>query len=393
MEGSIQNKNARGQAGDAIRFGASSAPDPMRAVEEIQMLIWQPDMAFVIFFTSPEYDQENLIKALSCAFPDTTVVGCTTAGELTPRGYAEGSITAISFSAQHFKMQSRLIENVLEKGISEFSKTANTLVSDTLCPDGWNTLALQIADGMSLQEDVLVAALDAVLTPIPLFGGSAGDGMCFKETFVYQDGVFHTDAALLMLIHTDYQFREISFDHFIPSAEQMVVTNAVPSERIVSEINGEKAADEYARIIGAPREKLGPFLFASHPTLVKAGGRYHVRAIQSVINESSLKFLSAIDIGIVMTIGEALDIVGEMEKEFNHLEQEMGKPALILGFDCILRKIEIVTSGKKNEISRLLAENNVIGFSTYGEQHNGMHVNQTFVGVAFFPPKAGELHD
>ena len=28
-----------------------------------------------------------------------------------------------------------------------------------------------------------------------------------------------------------------------------------------------------------------------------------------------------------------------------------------------------------------MAEHNVIGFSTYGEQFAGMHVNQTFTGV------------
>jgi len=365
----------------------------MRAVEEIQNLIWQPDIAFVIFFTSPEYNQEKLAKALHCAFPDTPVVGCTTAGELTPKGYAEGAITAISFSAKHFAMQSRLIGNVVATGVSECSEIAKQLVAEMPCPAGWNTLALQFADGMSLQEDTLVAALDAGLAPIPLFGGSAGDGMCFKETFVYQNGCFHTDAALLILIHTDFQFREITFDHFIPTDKQMVVTDAIPTERIVCEINGEPAAEEYARIIGVPRGKLGPFLFASYPTLVRAGGRYHVRAIQSVMEDTCLKFLSAIDVGIVMTIGEALDIVGEMQKEFQALEQDMGKPVLVLGFDCILRKIEIVTSGKKEAISQMLAQNNVIGFSTYGEQHNGMHVNQTFVGIAFFPPEGGSTDD
>ena len=359
----------------------------MRAVEEIQNLIWQPEIAFVIIFTSPEYDQEKLSGALSCAFPDIPVVGCTTAGELTPSGYTEGSVTAISFSARHFVMQSRLVDNVLATGVAEVSGIAKRLVADTPCPEGWNTLALQFADGMSLQEDTLVAALDAGLAPIPLFGGSAGDGMCFRETFVYRDGAFHSDAALLMLIHTDYRFSDITFDHFVPTGKQMVVTEAIPSERVVCEINGEPAAEEYARIVGVPKENLGPFLFASYPTLVRAGGRYHVRAIQSVIADNCLKFLSAIDVGIVMTIGEPLEIVEEMQKEFDLLAKDKGKPVLVLGFDCILRKIEIVSSGKKEAISKMLAQNNVIGFSTYGEQHNGMHVNQTFVGVAFFPPE------
>lgn len=387
MEGSVRNRDTHDKAVDAIRFGASTAPDPMRAVEEIQNLIWQPEIAFVIIFTSPEYDQEKLSGALSCAFPDIPVVGCTTAGELTPSGYTEGSVTAISFSARHFVMQSRLVDNVLATGVAEVSGIAKRLVADTPCPEGWNTLALQFADGMSLQEDTLVAALDAGLAPIPLFGGSAGDGMCFRETFVYRDGAFHSDAALLMLIHTDYRFSDITFDHFVPTGKQMVVTEAIPSERVVCEINGEPAAEEYARIVGVPKENLGPFLFASYPTLVRAGGRYHVRAIQSVIADNCLKFLSAIDVGIVMTIGEPLEIVEEMQKEFDLLAKDKGKPVLVLGFDCILRKIEIVSSGKKEAISKMLAQNNVIGFSTYGEQHNGMHVNQTFVGVAFFPPE------
>ena len=36
----------------------------------------------------------------------------------------------------------------------------------------------------------------------------------------------------------------------------------------------------------------------------------------------------------------------------------------------------------------LLAENQVVGFTTYGEQFNGMHVNQTFTGVALGYPRA-----
>jgi len=37
----------------------------------------------------------------------------------------------------------------------------------------------------------------------------------------------------------------------------------------------------------------------------------------------------------------------------------------------------------------LLARYRVAGFNTYGEQHSGMHVNQTFVGMALMPPEPG----
>ena len=47
-----------------------------------------------------------------------------------------------------------------------------------------------------------------------------------------------------------------------------------------------------------------------------------------------------------------------------------------------LRHLEIDRRGIKEEIGEILTRNNVIGFSTYGEQYNAMHVNQTFTGVA-----------
>jgi hypothetical protein len=32
--------------------------------------------------------------------------------------------------------------------------------------------------------------------------------------------------------------------------------------------------------------------------------------------------------------------------------------------------------------SGIMADNNVVGFATYGEQYHAMHLNQTFTGVA-----------
>ncbi len=38
------------------------------------------------------------------------------------------------------------------------------------------------------------------------------------------------------------------------------------------------------------------------------------------------------------------------------------------------------------DISHILRDNRVVGFSTYGEQINSMHVNQTLTGVAIYAP-------
>jgi hypothetical protein len=64
-------------------------------------------------------------------------------------------------------------------------------------------------------------------------------------------------------------------------------------------------------------------------------------------------------------------------------------PAMILACDCVFRKLEAEMSQKKSGISDLLARHNVRGFSTYGEQIGAIHVNQTFTGVAIYPPGSG----
>ena len=61
---------------------------------------------------------------------------------------------------------------------------------------------------------------------------------------------------------------------------------------------------------------------------------------------------------------------------------KIGPPSLILGCDCILRHLETKQRGNRDHIGSLLAENKVVGFSTYGEQFCGIHVNQTFTGIA-----------
>ena len=63
-----------------------------------------------------------------------------------------------------------------------------------------------------------------------------------------------------------------------------------------------------------------------------------------------------------------------------------GPTALILGFDCVLRRIALEQAGLGDSVGRIYREHRVAGFNTYGEQHGGLHVNQTFVGLAFLEP-------
>jgi hypothetical protein len=123
-------------------------------------------------------------------------------------------------------------------------------------------------------------------------------------------------------------------------------------------------------------------IFACHPVVVKLGGLEYVRSIQKVNEDESLTFFCAIDEGIVLTVARGVDLVQNLEETFAQVRSQIGEPELVLGCDCLLRHLEIQQKGLRNQVSEILQANHVVGFATYGEQFNAMHVNQTFTGVA-----------
>lgn len=370
-----------------IRRGHSVLPDATDAVRELHAQIAQPRMGLVIFFCSPSYDLDALAAAVARAFDGVTVIGCTTAGEIAPQGYADGSLTGVSIAAADCRAVATCLPDVSGFRMSSGDAAAETLVTALARPgervDGSNTFALLLIDGLSRNEEAVVASVHWRLGTIPLCGGSAGDDLRLERTYVYCDGRFHGNAAVLALVTTPHPFRVFKSQHFSGSATRMVVTRADPARRVVMEINAEPAAREYARLVGLdPDARLTQEMFARHPVLVKLGGDHYVRSIQKVGEDGSLTFFCAIDEGVVLTLARHGDVLGDLEATFRALREEIGPPELVIGFDCVHRDLELQERQQRHLAGRLLAENNVVGFHTYGEQYSTMHVNETFTGVA-----------
>jgi hypothetical protein len=81
-------------------------------------------------------------------------------------------------------------------------------------------------------------------------------------------------------------------------------------------------------------------------------------------------------------MAKGVDLLANLEQALGQIDEEIGPPQLTLVCDCILRKLEIAQNGIDDEVAALLGRSNTIGFSTYGEQFRGVHINQTLVGVA-----------
>lgn len=382
MEGSVMDPKLSA----CIRSGVTSAPDPWDAARELKAALDQPNPSLVLVFVSPDRDFPAVSRALTETFGPIPVVGCTTAGEITPAGYRRGSIVGISLASPGFVAVAERIDNLhtfhMARGNDLVQRALRRLDREAPGSSRDRTFAMLLIDGLSGCEEAVVSALHDALGGIPLFGGSAGDTLQFRRTCVLHDGVFHQDSAVLLLVSTSLPFRVFKTEHFVSSEEKMVVTEADPVNRIVTEINGEPAAREYARVVGLNIDELTPTIFAAHPVVVRIGGSYFVRSIQKVNPDHSLTFFCAIDQGIVLTVARGIDLVENLERLFGDLRNDIGPPELVIGCECVLRNLEQEQKGLTDRVGRLMVDNKVVGFSTYGEQYLAMHVNQTFTGVA-----------
>lgn len=382
----------------ANRGGAISAPllasfsVPAQAPDAAQRLragLGPGPFSRIVLFVSPLADLPRLCAGLATCFPPGLVIGCTTAGEISQLGYTEGEIVALGFPATHFSTECLLVPDLTridpQALIGQLIRARTALQQHRV---GWDhEFAFMMVDGLSMREDDLAAAIAPGLGPVPLFGGSAADGVRFGQTHVIWQGGAISNAAIVMLVRSDCRVRVFNLDHLHPTDRRMVVTQADPARRIVRQINAEPAAQEYARLLGKDPAQLTTFTFAAHPLVVRVGGRHHVRAIQRMEPNGDLVFFSAIDEGLVLTLAEPQDMVAHLDRELSHLSDH-GAPAAILACDCILRRMEAQEKQMSGAISAVLRAHRVVGFSTYGEQWNSMHVNQTMTGVAIYPPDA-----
>ncbi len=367
-----------------VRTAQSNNPSARQAVVELQQQLAGQQAAVMMFFASVRYDLAELAATLKSHF-SCPLVGCTTAGEIGPDGYADDTITAFSIESGKLLAYPNFIPE-----LSKFKAGCTQRIADSVhaqvkqaaesIPDG-KPFGFLLIDGLSLREEQVIGHLYHSLESIPIVGGSAGGGNLIAPTQVYWDGQFHRDAAVFTTFFTSHRFELFRTQHFIPTDQKLVVTRADPAKRIVYEINGKPAAAEYARLIGVDIPSIEYMTFAMHPLMIRVGGECYVRSVMNLNPDGSLTFACAIDEGLVLILAQGVDMVENLSCALDHLQARLN-PRIIIGCECYFRKLEVLSRDIRDSISRIMARNHVIGFHTYGEQIDGLHVNQTFTGVA-----------
>lgn len=365
---------------------ASARGDADTVAEQLVQGLGDGPFGLILLFAEDGGLIAPLSAGLSQVFgPGCRVLACSSAGGFTFDGYDQDVVIAIAFPAEAFRAEAVWLSNLRQRMALDWMGSLRRLAESFRSVPGHARFGLLLIDGTSGCEELVTATVDATLPDVLVLGGSAGDGLRFGQTRLAMDGDDRVESALFCMVATDFAVKEVIFDHFVAVGNRMVVTDADPEKRLIREINAEPAAAEYARLIGLPEAALAPRAFAENPLLERSGGRHLVRAISGVTPAGELALMCSIETGAIMTLGRPESLTEGLRQRM----EQIGPAELVLGFECILRRIAVEQAGEQATVGLLCRDYRIAGFNTYGEQHGGIHVNQTFVGLAILSQSEG----
>lgn len=346
----------------------------------------QPSLVF--FFSSTKYDFLELSKQMTLAFQGSEVIGVTTVGEIGPKGFESTGVSAMSFD-QQFKVAAVLMDDIekfpifsRKKLITAAKNIGISLSSKNMEREG---IALIFPNGLVAGEEKMLSIVNSIFEHdgFPIFGGTAGDDAKFKETSISVNGKVSSKGGAVALMKTNIDIHIHKENIFQTTGRVMEITKVNTEERIVYEMNGKRAASEYARLLGVSESQL-PNYFMKSPLGRKVNEDIYIASPFQVLKDGSIQFYCQIFQHQKVDILEPIDPITTLNKSVLALKNEFRQLDGVLAINCILRKLQFeqehLISALNKEFETLPS---LAGFCSYGEQINNTQLNQTLVLLGF----------
>lgn len=310
---------------------------------------------------------QDTISYLRKEFPDTTIVSCSTSGEIHNDGIKDKTCVATAIAFEHTEARPVLI-NI--KDYPDSLAAGKALVSqfdrDKL------TFILVVSDGQLVNGSDLVSGMNEALdNQIPISGGLAGDGADFISTCVgLDDNLTQGNVVAIGFygerLHVNHG-SEGGWRQFGPTR---TITHS--DKNVLYEIDSENALSLYKKYLGEHAEHLpGAALF--FPLAIEIDGVEVVRTILNIDEENkSMTFAGNVPEGAKARLMKAnfdrlIDAAGTAA-EMSNPDIEGDKLSILIS--CVGRKLIFGNRIEEEfEAAReVLGDETIIsGFYSYGE--------------------------
>ncbi len=355
----------------------------------------------VMVFASTKQPLTEVMPLITAAFPKSTALGASTAGEFIESGDAKSSV-AIFALAGDYRVFSGMSEGLAASAEQCVSVALEGMPTSVVgYPHRTAILLLDPLSGSSEEATLMTASLMGF--DLRLAGGAAGDDLALKCTTVSLGNQVISNGLVVATIFSKQPLGVGVCHGHEPLSAPLTVTRAEGS--IVHEIDGRPAWEvwvertrEKTQSLGfdpatMPSGDVGGYLLRFEAGLSQ-GDAFKIRAPLFRVGEQSIGFACGIPEGSVIRITESEPSrqIDSAREAARRAREQVGNVPLAgaVVFDCICRNL-ILRDEFKTAIAGIHAELGKVplaGFETYGEialdagDWSGFH-NTTTVVLAF----------
>jgi hypothetical protein len=327
----------------------------------------------VVVFGAAEYGQDtSVLNELAGAYPNSTLIGCSTAGEIAGAHIYDGSL---SVAVLQFE-RSRIAHASAEINSGADCITVSRQLAESLNKDGLRGVFV-LSDGLKVNGSELVSGLNSSLpADVIVTGGLAGDGNRFGRTWVIRHGRpesgiisatgFYGDS--LCITHGSRG----GWDSFGP---ERCITRS--EANVLYELDGKPALALYKKYLGERASGL-PATGLLFPLAIRQGTADEhplVRTILAVDEATqSMTFAGNVPVGYLAQLMRAnfdrlLNGASVAADQAKNIPPSAG-PILAIAISCVGRRL--VLGERTEEETEVTLESfppgtEQIGFYSYGE--------------------------
>ena len=300
----------------------------------------------LIVFASPSYDHAVLLGALSDAFPESLLLGSSSAGEFTRSSFGDDTVCALALHSDEM----RFAVGVGRDLATSPAGAAAQILSAFQGRDEpvLHRAAMVLTDALAGRGPDLIGELVlATKAQYAFFGGGAGDNGHFVRTVVFHGREVLSDAAVALEILSPRPLG-IGIGHgWEPAAAAMRVT-AAEGRRLLS-LNGLPAADafeDHAANTGQAFDPENALPFFLHNILgIEGPSGYELRAPMSVDIDGAVHCAAEIPTGsrvrIMRSTAEASRVAAERATDAALAKLGDQAPGVALFFDCAATRFRV----------------------------------------------------
>ncbi|HEY6897595.1 MAG TPA: FIST N-terminal domain-containing protein [Rhodocyclaceae bacterium] len=215
---------------------AASALEPLQAIDP-QLLL--------VFGAAPFFSNGALTSLLFERLPQALPIGCSTAGEISAAGVADGRCVITALRFDHTATRAAHAELARMDG----SRQAGEALARQLAAADLRAVMV-FGPGVDINGSALIDGLVAGIgADVPITGGLAGDGGAFKQTWTLGgEGVSDRGVVAVGFYGAALEFGHGSFGGWAPFGPARKVTRC--QDNILYELDGAPALDIYKQYLG-----------------------------------------------------------------------------------------------------------------------------------------------